>query len=126
MSVRCIFPVVMCPASRLLSSKEKSKESENVIMKIERFLFCFIFVNKNVSNQTGYVPITRVYLALKSNIHVAPYCKETHLAEKVLAAADFSLSMIYSSDEIPMKYAGRISTATSRSWSFDNRFYRSL
>ena len=77
MSVRCIFSVVICPASRLLSSKEKSKESENVIMKIETFLFCFIFVNKNVSNQTGYVPITRAYLVLKSNIHVAPYCKET-------------------------------------------------
>ena len=46
-------------------------------MKIETFLFCFIFVNKNVSNQTGYVPITRAYLVLKSNIHVAPYCKET-------------------------------------------------
>ena len=119
MSVRCIFSVVICPASRLLSSKEKSKESENVIMKIERFLFCFIFVNKNVYNQTGYVPITRAYLVLKSNIHVAPYCKENPIldlhAEKVLAAADFSLSMIYSSDEIPMKYVGRISTATSRS-----------
>ena len=46
-------------------------------MKIETFLFCFIFVNKNESNQTGYVPITRAYLVLKSNIHVTPYCKET-------------------------------------------------